>query len=152
LLGELNRTLGPRLSPAKFVSLFAGCIDPTRPGRICFANAGHCLPLHVRRDTVVEVGETDIVLGVVAEPEFRDQFVDMQPGDSLVLFTDGIAEAENYEGEEFGSEGVIAALSSSHGRPADSTISVVETAVEAFIGELPQADDVTILVVNRREE
>jgi len=151
LLAELNRTLGPRLSPAKFVSLFAGCIDPDRPGRIRFANAGHCLPLHVRSDSVVEVGETDIVLGVVAEPEFRDQFIDIEPGDSLVLFTDGIAEAENFEGEEFGSEGVIAALSSSHRRPADATISIVETAVEAFVGDLSQADDVTILVVNRRE-
>jgi sigma-B regulation protein RsbU (phosphoserine phosphatase) len=150
LLGELNRSLAPRLSPAKFVSLFAGCIDPARPERVAFANAGHCLPLHVRRDSVEEVGETDIVLGVVEDPVFRDQSVDLAPGDSLVLFTDGIAEAENFEGEEFGADGVIETLSGSHGRGADATIATVEGAVDGFIGDLPQADDVTILVVNRR--
>jgi len=149
LLRELNRTLVPRLSPAKFVSLFAGCIDPGSPGRVAFANAGHCLPLLVRRDSVVEVGETDIVLGVIEDPPFRDQYVEMSSGDSLVLFTDGIAEAENFEGEEFGADGVIEALSGSHGRKADATIAVVESAVEGFVGDLSQADDVTILVVNR---
>lgn len=149
LLRELNRTLGPRLAPAKFVSLFAGCIDPSNPDRIVFANAGHCLPLLVRRDSIEEVGETDIVLGVVEEPVFRDQHLDIAPGDSLVLFTDGIAEAENFEGEEFGAAGVMDALSGRHGDRADATIALVEAAVEKFIGDLPQADDVTILVVNR---
>jgi sigma-B regulation protein RsbU (phosphoserine phosphatase) len=150
LLRELNRTLSPRLSPAKFVSMFAGCIDPSSPGRVRYANAGHCLPLLVRQNSVEEAGETDIVLGVVAEPEFRDQVVDLDPGDSLVLYTDGIAEAENFEGEEFGSEGVVEAVSGRHGCRADDTIAAIETGVEAFVGDLTQADDVTILVASRK--
>jgi sigma-B regulation protein RsbU (phosphoserine phosphatase) len=150
LLRELNRTLSPRLSPAKFVSMFAGCIDPSSPGRVRYANAGHCLPLLVRQNSVEEAGETDIVLGVVAEPEFRDQVVDLDPGDSLVLYTDGIAEAENFEGEEFGVEGVVEAVSGRHACRADDMIAAIETAVEAFVGDLTQADDVTILVASRK--
>jgi sigma-B regulation protein RsbU (phosphoserine phosphatase) len=76
--------------------------------------------------------------------------VDLDPGDSLVLYTDGIAEAENFEGEEFGVEGVVEAVSGRHACRADDMIAAIETAVEAFVGDLTQADDVTILVASRK--
>ena len=150
LVARLNGILAPRLGPAKFVTLFAGLIDPARPGDIRFANAGHLPPLVFNAWGVVEAGDTDIVMGVFSSSEYRNQSLRLGTGESLILFTDGVVEAENATGDLLGSEGIAKAL---HGRrfsSAEEIVASVDMAVSSFLSGAEQHDDVTILAIMRQ--
>ncbi|MGH9420097.1 MAG: SpoIIE family protein phosphatase, partial [Thermoanaerobaculia bacterium] len=149
LISQLNDALKDTLPQSKFVTLFLGRLD-LATGRIEYANAGHTPPLWVRGDGIEELGETDLVLGVVTRAEFREHKLQLAPGDALVLFTDGVTEAENEEGEDLGGlEHVAQRLASMHGADADELTSAIEAAVFDHMGDAPLADDVTLVVVSR---
>jgi len=148
LVGMLNTALKENLPQSKFVTLFLGRLD-TASGVVEYANAGHAPPLWIRRDGVVELVETDVLLGVVTRADFRDQRLELVPGDALVLFTDGISEAENPEGEELTSMRFAPRLAKLHRSTAEHVANDLEDAVLAHMGDAPLADDVTIVVVSR---
>ncbi|PYQ33152.1 MAG: hypothetical protein DMF57_10465, partial [Acidobacteria bacterium] len=89
LLTELNGAMKETLPQSKFVTLFVGRLD-TETGIIEYANAGHTPPLWVRKKGVEEVADTDVLLGVVTRAIYRNRTLELAPGDSLVLFTDGL--------------------------------------------------------------
>lgn len=151
LLDQLNKTLTQKLAPTKFVTLFAGILDPLT-GDIEFSNAGHTPPVHIHKDGVEELKTTDLVLGLFSHAKYRNQKLTLAPGDLLVTFTDGIIEAENELGEEFGSERVRHSLGALHRTTADSAIHHLEEQVIAFAGGVTPGDDVTMLAVNRNWE
>src|SRR5439155_1221667 len=137
------------LPQSKFVTLFLGRLD-LATGDIEYANAGHTPPLWIRRDAIEELGETDLVLGVVTQAEFRGHKLQLAPGDALVLFTDGVTEAENDGGEDLGGlEHVAHRLAKMHGAPAEQLTAAIEAEVLAHMGDAPLADDVTLVVVSR---
>src|SRR5438270_5820328 len=96
LMVQLNVALKENLPQSKFVTLFLGRLD-TRTGVIEYANAGHTPPLLIQRDSIQELGQTDLVLGVISRAEYNNRTVQLVPGDSLVVFTDGLSEAENVD-------------------------------------------------------
>ena len=149
LVSMLNVTLKENLPQSKFVTLFLGRLD-TKTGSVEYANAGHTPPLLVARDTVTELGETDLLLGIVTQAYYTQRTLQLERGDSLILFTDGVTEAEDSDGNEFGSAIVMEKLRKCHGQPAGVIANVVDESVIAHVGE-PEAlgDDVTIVVVSR---
>jgi sigma-B regulation protein RsbU (phosphoserine phosphatase) len=149
LVSQLNVALKENLPQSKFATLFLGRLD-TRTGRVEYANAGHPPPLWVRREGVEELGDTDLLLGVVSHAEYTNREVQLAPGDALILFTDGVSEAENAEGQELGTDIVAAAVKPLHGSHADVLAHTVDESVLAHVGE-PDAlgDDVTLVVVSR---
>ena len=148
LLEQLNAALKENLPQSKFVTLFLGRLD-TRLGVVEYANAGHTPPLWVRRRGVDELIDTDVVLGVVGEARYTDRVLQLEPGDSMVLFTDGLSDAENARGEELVASHVAHALESMHGADANAMIAAVDTVVQQHIGSEPLSDDVTLVVVSR---
>src|SRR5438477_548684 len=94
LMRELNATLAPKTAPTKFVTMVVGVLDPTN-GRVEFANAGHVPPLVVTSVGVEPLRSTDLVVGLFPNAQYRNQTIELKPGDSMVLFTDGVTEAEN---------------------------------------------------------
>jgi sigma-B regulation protein RsbU (phosphoserine phosphatase) len=149
LISQLNDALKDTLPQSKFVTLFLGRLD-LATGMIEYANAGHTPPLWVRSDGVEELGETDLVLGVVTRADFREHKLQLAPGDALVLFTDGVTEAENDGGQDLGGlEHIAKRLATMHGADADDLTSAIESAVFSHVGDAPLADDVTLLVVSR---
>ena len=152
LVSQLNDALKDTLPQSKFVTLFLGRLDMAT-GVIEYANAGHTPPLWVRREGVQELTETDLVLGVVTRAEFRGHKLQLAPGDALVLFTDGVTEAENEEGEDLGGlVHVTKRLERMHGAGADELSSALEAVVRDHMGDAPLADDVTLVVVSRNRE
>ncbi len=149
LVMQLNGALKENLPQSKFVTLFLGRLDTTT-GVVEYANAGHTPPLWVRKGGVEELLDTDILLGVMTNAEYTLRKLQLAPGDALILFTDGVSEAENLDGHELSSETVAKALAALHGEQADELAHAVDAAVLAHVGE-PDAlgDDVTILVVSR---
>ena len=148
LLRELNETLAPKTAPTKFVTIVAGVLDPNS-GAIQFANAGHVAPLVISRRGVVQLSQTDMVVGLFRQAQYRNQEVTLEPGDTLVLFTDGVTEAENEIEEQLGLEQVAQFVSTLHGTPAPGVVEAIEGHVQSFVGGAAMADDVTLFAVTR---
>ena len=149
LVTQLNVALKENLPQSKFVTLFLGRLD-TRTGRVEYVNAGHTPPLWLRKSGTVELGDSDLLLGVVSRAEFVNRELILEPGDSLVLFTDGVTEARNAEGIDLGSIVIGNALAKLHGQNANAIASSVNETVLEHVGDAENLDDdVTLLVVSR---
>jgi sigma-B regulation protein RsbU (phosphoserine phosphatase) len=92
---------------------------------------------------------TDLVVGLFAHATYRNQSVQLAPGDSLVLFTDGVTEAENAEEEQLGLDPVAELLQTMHGSEAARILDTIDARVRTHTGDVPAGDDVTMLAVTR---
>jgi len=109
-------------------------------------------PLHLSSERVEELPETDILMGPFADATYHDATFNVSPGDAVVLFTDGLTEAENDEGEEHSVEKVAAALAPLHGRSAAELVGELKRSVIQFTNLQALADDLTLMVVSRDGE
>ena len=148
LVRELNATLAPKTAPTKFVTLVVGVLDP-KSGVIQFTNAGHVAPLVISRDGVSQLTMTDLVVGLIPSAQYRNQNVTLAAGDSIVLFTDGVTEAENLEEEQLGIDPVAKLVTTLHGVAAPAILETIEDHVRLFAGDAPAGDDVTMLALSR---
>jgi sigma-B regulation protein RsbU (phosphoserine phosphatase) len=148
LLSEINATLAPKTAPNKFATVFAGVLDPAT-GTIEFANAGHVPPLVISGSEVSMLKSTDMVVGLFPSATYRTQTLTLGPGDSLVLFTDGITEATDKNDCELGFDPVVSAVKTMHRADAESVVQVVEETVSNFVGDATMIDDATLLVISR---
>lgn len=146
LVTQLNLALKENLPQSKFVTLFLGRLD-TNSGVIEYVNAGHTPPLWLHKRGVTELTESDLLLGVVTRAEFVNRKLQLDPGDSLILFTDGVSEARNAADADLGSN---LPLGSMHGANADLIARAVNEAVIAHVGAAENLeDDVTLVIVSR---
>ncbi len=150
LVGQLNGALKEILPQSKFVTLFLGRLD-TNSGAVEYANAGHTPPLLLGANGILELSETDLLLGVVTSAVFVNRTLALAPGDSLILFTDGVTEAENGDWTDFASSHIAQSLAQLHGAPAAEIARTIEDAIIGHVGDMPLADDVTLVVVSRNQ-
>ncbi|HVE71988.1 MAG TPA: SpoIIE family protein phosphatase [Thermoanaerobaculia bacterium] len=148
LVADLNATLAPKTAPTKFVTLVAGVLDP-RTGDVEFTNAGHVAPLVVTSNGVEQLKTTDMVVGLFSHAKYRNQHMTLGSGDSIVLFTDGVTEAENPAEEQLGMEPIADLIGGLHNTPATQILSTIETRVREFVGDAPAGDDITMLALTR---
>lgn len=151
---RLNQLLCIKTARERFVSLF-WCYVNQRQALLRYVNAGHLPPLLVRHDgvspKVIRLDEGGPVLGLLPEARYVQASVRVCPGDLLVVFSDGILEAANALDEEFGEQGVIAAIERNWERSPADICAAILSGVKTFLGkELPQ-DDQTLLVVRLEE-
>ena len=131
-----------------FITLFYGVLDPAT-GALAYVNAGHNPPLLVRAAGAVEpLRATVLPIGIMQVQQYVAQRVQLEPGDLLLCFTDGVTEALDAVKGEFGDERLLATLREAAPRGAHATIAAVERAVDAFAAGEPQADDITLLAVS----
>ena len=135
------------------MTLFYGVMD-RNSGELVYSNAGHEPPLLLHRDEVsgtMQVERTPttqgLPLGLVPDAQFESRSVTMRPTDNLVLFTDGITEAEDAENRLFSSAALNALLRRQSSNVPSDIISSVLQNVRDFTGEQPQSDDITLMVV-----
>jgi len=149
LVTQLNLALKENLPQSKFVTLFLGRLD-TNTGMIEYVNAGHTPPLWLSKTGAVELTESDLLLGVVRRAEFTTRRLQLDPGDSLILFTDGVTEARNDHDVDLGADIIGDALVKLHGADADAIASSVNDTIFRHVGDAENLDDdVTLLVVSR---
>ncbi|HEX6176924.1 MAG TPA: SpoIIE family protein phosphatase [Thermoanaerobaculia bacterium] len=148
LVRDLNRTMAPKTSPTKFATLVAGVLHPAT-GEIEYTNAGHVPPLVVGAGGVDELKTTDLVVGLFETAQYRTQRVSLNGGDSLVLFTDGVTEAENEKEDQLGLEAIAEMLRTFHRKSATAIVESIEGRVQQFIGDATPGDDVTLLTISR---
>ncbi len=123
----------------------------TGTGRVSFSNAGHNRPLLYRAGTRVlaELMQKGIILGAFEEITLQDDRLDLESGDVLVLYTDGVTDALNADGEEFGEQRLFDVVRASAGASAQEILWAITGALAGFIGDTEQADDVTCVVIKR---
>jgi serine phosphatase RsbU (regulator of sigma subunit) len=132
-----------------FVTVFYGVLDPAR-GTLCYCNAGHNPPyLLSERAEPQPLHNTGIPLGIEAEATWTAETVSLEPGDTLVLYTDGVSEAQNSNRELFDDERLLDAARSSRDRTAQGVQDAILAAVEQFVGDAAQFDDLTVMVIAR---
>jgi serine phosphatase RsbU (regulator of sigma subunit) len=111
---------------------------------------GHPLPLVLRGDgTVSSVGEPGTLLGVFPDPVLRDQDYGLAPGDSLLMYTDGITDERGADGTEFGEDRVRQALTSCSGLDADAIADRIVASVQGYHSGPPR-DDIAVLVIRAK--
>jgi PAS domain S-box-containing protein len=145
MLGTANNLFYESTDPGVFVSLFFGDYeDATR--RLRYANCGHNPPLLLRADGTVEhLAGTAPVLGALPDWKCSIAEVQMAPGDITVFFTDGIQEAVNEAGEEFGVGRLVEAVRANRHLPVSSLLKAIATTVQTFSNGR-QEDDQTLIV------
>lgn len=133
-----------------FVTLFYGLLDPAT-GVMQYINAGHNPPLRIGRDGAVieELSEGALPIGIVTGQTYEVRALRIAPGEKLVAFSDGITEAMNPAGELFGDDRLQALLRAQAQSAAAELVAAAVSAVDAFAQGAPQADDITLLVVER---
>lgn len=143
---RLNRLLSERASAERFASLFWGYIEGST---LRYINAGHLAPILARanRPTCLRLDEGGPVLGLLPSAKFETGSVELEPGDLLVLYSDGLVEAANQHDEQFGEERVQALVAQHRHLTAAQIRDQIIRAAQAFTGNAELEDDRTLLVL-----
>ncbi|MDZ7717370.1 MAG: SpoIIE family protein phosphatase [Balneolaceae bacterium] len=145
-ISKVNNMLIPESDITTFVTVFYGIIDLEK-GELSYCNGGHNLPYLVSKDgEVKEMSDVGgLLLGKFENAEYDMSTIQLEPGDSIVTFTDGVTEAENDSGGFFDEERVIKYLNKSADKKLNPLVKGLFLEVMKFADTAPQSDDITVL-------
>ncbi len=149
VLARLNDALCDNIPAGQFVTVCYGALDP-EARTFEFATAGHPPPLYVPPEGEphpLGPAAVNLALGLVAGTQYEEDVAELEPGASLVLYTDGVTEARNESGAEFGRRGLSAAVSADGAGSAEGVRDAILRALSAHVGEAPLWDDITLVVL-----
>jgi phosphoserine phosphatase RsbU/P len=147
---RINSFLCEHTDVGRYATLFFGIIDPA--GRVEFINAGHPSPLLLHGGEVTApFTRGSVPVGLIPEAEYASACVELQPGDTLVLFSDGVSEAMDPDEEMFGVPRLREVLSGRQEAPLDHLQKTILDAVRTFSRGAAQGDDITLLLIRYRE-
>jgi serine phosphatase RsbU (regulator of sigma subunit) len=146
---EINRHLCYLRPVAPFVTAFFAQIDCDR-GAVTYCNAGHFPPILLRADGRTDLLETGgPLLGALEGAEFQSGELMLEPGDTLVAYSDGVVECRDPSGEEFGLDRLVASLSEVKQQSAPATLMMLLATVQDFANGSPLSDDVSLTLIQR---
>jgi len=151
VLGAVNDRILAEIDTGQFVSVFYGILDPAT-GTLTYCNAGHPPPYLYSAQSgnaARPLTKTGMALGVTDTETWEQDTVQLGPGDVLVLYSDGVTDAESVEGASFGNERLKTKVSASLGCSAREILDALLTGIREFAREAVQSDDVTLMVVIR---
>jgi len=150
-LERINQFLNERTGGEKYATVFYCLLE--RNGKLHYVNAGHCPPLIVRQAGGLEpLAATAMPVGLIESAEFAAGETALEAGDKLVIYTDGVTEAQNPEGEFFGKQRLRQVVEEHHADACHALHDAIESAVAAFTDRAPQADDITLVAIEYRRE
>jgi sigma-B regulation protein RsbU (phosphoserine phosphatase) len=133
-----------------FVTMFYGIYN-IRTGEVCYSNAGHNPPYLMKANGHVELLplSKDIVAGAIDDYQFTQESIQLEPGDTLLLYTDGVTEAIDTDEKEYGEARLEKLLAQNCKLSCQEIVDNVKADVKAFAGEAEQSDDITLLALKR---
>lgn len=145
----VSRRLHERTPAAKYATAFVGVLEAS-DGRLRYANAGHNPALLLRAGGDVERLEpTGTPLGLLQGSAYQCGEVSLNSGDTLIIYTDGVTEATNREGEEYGIDRLVAVCGERRGAALEELARALEGDLDTFVAGVPYADDRTLLMTRR---
>jgi sigma-B regulation protein RsbU (phosphoserine phosphatase) len=156
LLAAANRRILQDCSTSQFVTVFYGILDPVA-GNLVYANAGHCPPLVLCAQAAQQVQwltQTGVPLGIFEDRAWGQAMIQLDPGELLVLYTDGITEAHYDPRRLFGEERLLASVRSAlaatgRQRSPQAIQAAILGEVQEFLGDAPQSDDIALIILQR---
>lgn len=145
-IAEANDALVRRGIDARFATAVYAVL--TTDGRLTYCNGGHNPPLLVRESGVQRLETGGMVVGMIEDATFEEETVQLERGDILVAFSDGITEARDQEGEEFGEERLLSCVSAHRQLSPSDLLQTLFEEVQHFSASGVQTDDLTILVLS----
>ena len=152
LIERLNRHIYESSSINKFITMLLASLD-IGSNRLVYLNAGHNpgLLLHQNGETL-QLASAGLPLGLMPQGEYGAAWLDLEPGDLVCLYSDGITECESPDEEEFGLDRLIEVLETNRDEPLDEIIRRIERATLDFARGRPQGDDQTLVLLRRATE
>lgn len=151
-LERSNELLFKSTDSSKFATLFYGIIDSNKH-ILTYCNAGHNFPfLHKKNNELLRLETGGLILGAMEGSSYEEESLAFEPGDFLVIFSDGISEALDNNNVEFSEEKIDDIAKENLAASAYDLISKIIAAVQKHTGDLPQTDDMTIVVIKRTGE
>jgi sigma-B regulation protein RsbU (phosphoserine phosphatase) len=149
-IARANRLICTESTKGLFVTLFYGLLNAST-GVLNYVNAGHNPPLlyTASQNQLTMLKATGMPLGVEPETNFAQRTIQLEPGDFILLYTDGITDAYNEHEMEFGMDHLQQVIMDLHNASASEIITGLEQAVSEFIGNVAPMDDITIMAVKR---
>jgi serine phosphatase RsbU (regulator of sigma subunit) len=150
-VGAVNRYHADNTPANRFVTLFYAELDPAT-GALSFINAGHNPPLIARAadGTLEQLGAGGLPLGILPEYDYREGRTQLGAGDVLVVYSDGVTETQDPQGEEFGTARLQEVVAQNLGLTASGIRDKIEAALTAFAQGTPAVDDITLVIVKRQ--
>lgn len=148
ILRAVNKQIGMTNHAEMFVTLWLGILEIST-GKLSAANAGHEYPCLKQNDESFSLLKDPhgLVLGALDNTVYRSYDIQLAPGDTLFLYTDGVTEAATTENELFGAERLVDALNLEPSAPVATLVDHVRSAITGFVGDAPQADDITMMAL-----
>lgn len=145
IVSSMNNSLAETNEKEMFVTFFLGVLNLS-DGHLAYCNAGHNPPF-ILTNTISELPvEPNLSLGVMADFPYQEQEVTLHYNDALFLYTDGLSEAENAQSGQFGLQRIEEVLHTY--RDSQKQLAAMQAAVNAFVGDAPQSDDLTMLLIH----
>jgi sigma-B regulation protein RsbU (phosphoserine phosphatase) len=150
-VGAVNRYLADNTPANRFVTLFYAELDPAT-GALSFINAGHNPPLIARAadGTLEQLGAGGLPLGILPDYDYREGRTQLSAGDVLVVYSDGVTETQDPQGDEFGTARLQEVVARNLGLTASGIRDKIEAALTAFAQGTPAVDDITLVIVKRQ--
>lgn len=148
IVARLNRQLYESTSPEKYATFYCAVYDDDS-GALSYTNAGHLPPILVRDGKASRLEVNGMVVGVMPEVSYDQIALQLQPGDLLAAFTDGITESENAQEEQFGEDRLAKLLIENAARPLEEIVEIVTRTVREWAYDLENQDDTTMLLARR---
>ncbi len=142
---HMNKALCRRGLESRFVTLMFGVVRGD--GTLTYCNAGHNPPFVLGRAGVRRLEEGGPVVGLLEFAPYAQEIVKLDPGDTVVLFSDGVSEALNAAGEEFGDERLEQVASAVKTSSSADIVDRIVASVREFTKGAPQSDDITVMVI-----
>lgn len=151
MVTAVNEYLASNTPSNRFITFFVAELDAEN-GELSYINAGHNPPLVGRADgSVDELDSGGFPLGIMPNAEFELGKMKLAPGEAVIVFSDGVSEAENTNGEEFGVERLSEVVKKHIGRSAAGLRDKIESSLSEFTGTAPANDDITLVIVKRKQ-
>jgi phosphoserine phosphatase RsbU/P len=148
-LTVLNRHIARRCPPGRFVTAFYGVLSPDR-GEVSYANAGHNYPIVLRASGKIELLKgADMVMGLFGTVSYQSHCLQLEKGDLLVLYSDGVTEASSLGGSQFGEQGLTSFVTAHRSDPCEDLLSKLVDHVREWSGASVLADDFTVVLLRR---
>lgn len=148
VLSRVNRAMRRRGLEPHFVTMVYGVLSPD--GCFRYSNAGQNPPILLTEAGARHLTAGGPMLGLFDEARFPEEMVSLRPGDTLVVFSDGVTDAVNDAGEDFTNARLLACVEGHHHEPPQAILNALVKHIRAFCGDAAQSDDVTIVVTQFR--
>jgi sigma-B regulation protein RsbU (phosphoserine phosphatase) len=151
MIGQINDLIFDNTQAHQFITFFAGVYDKST-SQFVYVNAGHNPPLLVKKDgSLTLLGSGGLILGAMSNMTYEQESIKLDRGDLLFLYTDGLSEAENPEGDMYDEERVEEFVIRNRDLDIDEIVELLATEVKAFMNGMERKDDLTLLIARVKD-